>query len=547
MLQPTHSNYNLKHTMKERLRFAPSPTGQVHIGNIRTAIFNWLAARHDGGKFILRIEDTDLERSTREAIDTLLDCMAWLGLDYDEEIMYQTTQAPKHLAAANKLIADGNAYKTTPEEEHSPVYYRIPYHCDEFPFVNTIGPAEIIIAPGTITSINRSGVSYSILTNKGKTAENQACLAGFKDLIITNAANEVIFELNENNLKQILSGEQSVEINDAAKLKFIRREVFYDDVVKGHLAKQLDSMKDFIIVRSDGSPVFHLGNVCDDVTQNVTFIVRGDDHVENTYRHLFMFHTLGGSAPKYGHLPMIVNAQGKPFSKRDGDAFVGDFRDKGVLPEALFNYLSLLGWSPGDNREKMSREELVAAFDITRVQHSPAQFDAVKLANLNGQYIAELPFEDFAERAWKFAEKSNYKWFNGVDKQKFLAVARLMQTRTKLMTNLETWESFFMEPQCYDPKGVKKFLTAESVRDALATFADALGKLPESTNYTDIETLFRKIESDAGLSEFALNQPARVAMCGITVGASIYETIVCIGIAESAARIKKALPATRPA
>lgn len=527
--------------MQHRLRFAPSPTGQVHIGNIRTAIFNWLAARHMGGKFILRIEDTDLERSTKEAIDTLLECMEWLGLDYDEEVLYQTTQAQHHLDAAKKLMDDGNAYPLGPVTEHSPILFRIPVFCDDFPFVRTVGPASYTLAPDTAVEISGGGLKFTTLSPKGKPVENQACLAGFKDLAILDAAGQTLFALTDDKLNDILGNGATETVEHAASMTFTRREVFYDDMVKGHLSKPLDNMRDFIIVRSDGSPVFHLANVCDDITQNITLIVRGDDHVENTYRHLFMFRTLGAQVPSYAHLPMIVNAQGKPYSKRDGDAFVGDFRDKGVLPEALFNYLTLLGWSSGDNREKMSREELVEAFDLARAQHSPAQFDAVKMANLNGQYIAALDPAVFRERAWVFA--AAYPWRESVDRAKFDAVADLMQTRTKLMTDLAAWTYFFAVPVDYDPKGVKKFLTPPPMRTALAKAADAFDSLPENDPKA-VEDALRAIETADGLSQFALNQPVRVAVCGITVGASIYETVVCIGVKECARRIRAALAAT---
>ena len=526
--------------MQPRLRFAPSPTGQVHIGNIRTAIFNWLAARHMGGKFILRIEDTDLERSTKEAIDTLLECMEWLGLDYDEEPLYQTTQAQHHLDSAKALQAAGHAYPLDPAAEHSPILFRIPVRCDGFPFVRTAGSASLALAPDTEVVISGGGLKFTTLSPKGKPVENQACLAGFKDLAVLDNAGQTLFSLTDGKLDAILNGTAET-VAHAASMTFTRREVFYDDMVKGHLSKPLDSMRDFIIVRSDGSPVFHLANVCDDITQGITLIVRGDDHVENTYRHLFMFQTLGAQIPSYAHLPMIVNAQGKPYSKRDGDAFVGDFRGKGVLPEALFNYLTLLGWSSGDNREKMSRQELVEAFDLSRAQHSPAQFDAVKMANLNGQYIAALDPAVFRERAWNFA--ADYPWRESVDRAKFDAVADLMQTRTKLMTDLAAWTYFFAVPVDYDPKGVKKFLTPEPMRAALAKAADAFAAM-SGNDPKAVEDALRAIETEDGLSQFALNQPVRVAVCGVTVGASIYETVVCIGVGECARRIRAALAAT---
>ena len=284
-----------------RVRFAPSPTGKVHIGNIRAAIFNWLYARHVGGQFLLRVEDTDLERSTPEAIQALLDCMKWLRLDWDGEILYQTSQRAHHLEVAEELLRRGLAYRE----------------------------------------------------NKG----------GAGECVIFRMPKEGVIE--------------------------------YDDLVKGRMRKKAKDTQDFVIVRSDGSPVFHLANVLDDITQGVTHIIRGDDHVENTFKHIQLFKALGAPIPRYAHLPMIVNNQGKPYSKRDGSAFVGEFRELGFLPDALFNYLALLGWAPGDDREVMTREEMVAAFDFAKCKASPARFDLRKLTWMNGEYVARQPRADF--------------------------------------------------------------------------------------------------------------------------------------------------------
>ncbi|MBR0056230.1 MAG: glutamate--tRNA ligase, partial [Kiritimatiellae bacterium] len=256
-----------------RTRFAPSPTGNVHIGNIRAAIYNWLFARHEGGQFLLRIEDTDLERSTPAATQTVLDSMAWLGLDYDGEVLYQSTQRAHHLELAEQLLRSGHAYKE----------------------------------------------------DKGGTGKGEC----------------VIFRMPGT-------------------------DIGYHDLVKGDLLKKAEDLRDFVIVRSDGSPVFHLGNVADDITMGVTHVIRGDDHVENTFKHIALYRALGAPVPQLAHLPMIVNAQGKPYSKRDGAAYVGEFRERGFLPEALFNSLALLGWSPGDDREVMTRDEMVAAFTLDR-------------------------------------------------------------------------------------------------------------------------------------------------------------------------------------
>ena len=260
-----------------RVRFAPSPTGKVHIGNIRAAIYNWLYARHTGGKFLLRVEDTDLERSTPEAIEVLLECMKWLGLDYDEEPFYQTRNLKRHMECVEKLIASGYAYK-----------------------------------------VERT-------SREGKTG------------IVT------MFRMPKEGV------------------------IEFDDIVKGRMAKKAEDIQDFAIVRSDGSPIFHIANVVDDIDQGVTHIIRGDDHVENTFKHICIFKALGAPIPKYAHLSMIVNQQGKPYSKRDGAAFVGEFKDQGFRPEALFNYLLLLGWNPGDEREVLTKSEMVELFDLAKV------------------------------------------------------------------------------------------------------------------------------------------------------------------------------------
>ena len=520
-------------------RFAPSPTGQVHIGNIRTAIFNWLFARHEKGQFLLRIEDTDLERSTKEAIDTLLECMQWLGLDYDGEIMYQTAQLPVHLAAAERLAKAGHAYRMNPEDPKSPLFFRLPYHCSDFPFVRDAGEAKIELAPDSAVEISRSGLLFRTVGAKGKIAENQYCLAGFLDLSVRNASGQELFRLNETNLPEILDAVEPVRIESAAELCFRRREVFYHDLVKGDLSKPLDSMRDFIVIRSDGSPVFHLANVCDDITQGVTHIVRGDDHVENTYRHLFLFQLLGAQIPVYAHLPMIVNAQGKPYSKRDGDAFVGDYREKGFLSDALFNYLSLLGWSPGDNREKMTRPEIVEAFHIEKAQRSPAQLEPVKLANMNGLYLADLAEPDFADLVKGFAARRG--WFQNTDDALFRRTAALMHSRTKVLTDVESWGYFFSPDFTPDPKAVRKNLSSPGIWDALSELRVRMEKTSDASfTAAAVESLLRTLEQERGLKQFALNQPLRVVITGTAVGAGIYETAEILGRSETCARILRA-------
>jgi len=429
--------------MSVRVRFAPSPTGHVHIGNIRVAIFNWLFARHEGGKFLLRIEDTDLERSTPEAVKAALDALDWLGIDYDEEPVYQSTRRDAHLAAAESLLEQGMAYRE----------------------------------------------------DKGGLGKGEC----------------VVFRM---------PGE----------------DMSFHDEIKGTLRKAAADLKDFVIVRSDGSPVFHLANVVDDIHMGITHIMRGDDHIENTYRHVALFRALGAEVPVYAHLPMIVNRQGKPYSKRDGAAFVGEFREQGYCPEALFNYLSLLGWSPGNDREKMTREEAMSFFTLDRIKSHPAQMDIRKLTDLNGQYVAELPLDDFAGTVREVLAR--FEWGRDVDESYFRRVCELMQSRLKLFTQVEEWKYYFTDEIDYDEKAVRKVLRKDGARPGLEAAAGALSEV--EFNEHAIERAIRAAESEAGMVEGKLNQVLRVAVTGLARGAGIYETMALLGKERSLRRIRHA-------
>lgn len=525
--------------MKPIVRFAPSPTGQVHIGNIRTAIFNWLYARHSGGQFLLRIEDTDLERSTKEAIDALFDCMDWLGLDHDGEILYQTSQRAAHEEAASKLIDEDKAYYGTADEEgRAPVLFRIPFDDTGIDSVRTVGAAEMALHPDEKISIAYSGLNFAGVSKKGKPVPTTACFAGFKDLKVFDVNGKEVFSL-DSNLYKIQAG-GVFELENCAKMTFTRREVFYNDQIKGELSKPLDSIKDLVIVRSDGSPVFHLANVCDDILQKVNYIVRGDDHVENTYRHILLYNALGAEPPKYAHMPMIVNQSGKPYSKRDGDAFVGDFRTKGFLPEALFNYLALLGWSPGDDREKMTRQEMIDAFTLERIKSSPAQFDARKLLNINGMYVAEMPFDAFLEQAEKFA--ADFGWAD-VDSEKFSKVAELMQSRTKDFTQVQSWSYFFGGDLEYGGKQFKKQFKKAENRQALKAFSKKLAAFSGELNGETISSMIAEAETENELDHGKLFAPVRLAVTGVAGGAELDQTILLIGKDECLKRVINALAA----
>ncbi len=516
---------------QDRVRFAPSPTGQVHIGNIRTAIFNWLAARNQGGKFLVRVEDTDIERSTQDAIEKLFQCMEWLNLDYDGELFFQTKHAAEHIAAAEKLLSEGNAYKPVPKnsDDSVPILFRIPWNTDNNPAVKITGNIDLTVHAQETVVISAEGVNYAQISKKGKPIPCAASLAGFHELRIFNAADECIFDIN-NEINAILNEDKRFELTECAKFSFQRREVGFEDIIKGALSKPLDTMKDFVIVRGDGSPIFHLANVCDDAAQEITCIIRGDDHVENSYRHVFLFQALGFEIPKYAHLPMIVNDAGKPYSKRDGDAFVGDFKEKGFLPEALFNYLALLGWSPGDDREKMTQKEIAEAFSLERVISSPARFDFAKLANLNGQYLAEMSSANFAEKIVDFAKETQRNevldWMNK-DSANFVKVTELMQIRTKSLSDVDSWKVFFAENVEYDPKAFRKTIKPELI----PVLQELKNKLAGLANFAEqnIEQVVRDFEKSAAMDEGKLNRPLRVAATGSGSGADLMKSLEIIG------------------
>jgi glutamyl-tRNA synthetase len=429
--------------MTTRTRFAPSPTGHVHIGNMRAAIFNWLYARHTDGQFLLRVEDTDRERSTPEAIKTLLEAMDWLGLNVDEEPLYQSTRMDAHLAAAEKLLATGHAYKE----------------------------------------------------DKGGTGQGEC----------------IIFKMPGTDIE-------------------------FTDLVKGTLKKPAADMADFVIVRSNGTPVFHLANVLDDIEQKITHVIRGDDHVENTFRHIALYKALGAPVPQFAHLPMIINAQGKPYSKRDGDAFVGDFQTKGFFGDALFNYLALLGWSPGDEREVMTRQEMIDAFDLVTVRSSPAQMDLRKLLWMNGEYMRAMKPADFAALCRKELATAGVVPGANAD-----AVFALMQERTKLPSEIVPATAFFFSDDfAYDEKAVEKKLLKEGVFQTLEKITGILQAL-EAFDAETINTSLHNFVEQGGLKFGDVMPPLRIAVSGQQSGPDLAPVLAILGKDNVLSRVRKTM------
>ncbi len=510
--------------MEVRVRFAPSPTGQIHIGNIRTAIFNWLYARHHNGKFLIRIEDTDRERSTQEAIDILFSELNWLGLDYDEAPIYQSEQRKHHSEQADSLFRNNCAYKYAKGEGGEAVLFSIPWDDSKFSAIRNCGQTECSIHADDPVKISRHGVKFSLISKKGKAVPTEACLAGFKDLKIYDCNHECLFDIADE-IESILDGSKICEIKNGKRLNFTRREVFFDDLIKGELSKPLDSMKDFVIIRAGGSPVFHLANVCDDVSQNITHVIRGDDHIENTYRHTLLFQAIDAKTPCFAHIPMIVNERGKPYSKRDGDAFLGELRDAGYLPQTIFNYLTLLGWSPGDDTEKMGQDELISRFTLDRVQNSPAQMDFKKLLNLNGDYMVEISREEFQKNVSEIIRE--LPWGNSIDGDYLDTVATLTHSRTKTYSQVRDWAYFFNDDLTFDESTVEKQLRKPGIKEAFKDLHTQMSTL--EFDLDKIESCILSVTESNGIKPGKLNLPLRVALTGTKVGAGIFDIIFVLG------------------
>lgn len=422
--------------MSVKVRFAPSPTGSVHIGNIRVAIYNWLFARNKGGRFLLRVEDTDRLRCTPEAKDNLFRALEWLALDYDGEPVFQRERVDSHLAAAERLLDTGKAYRARKGGE---------------------GQGECIVF-----RMPRQG------------------------------------------------------------------ELAFDDLIKGRLRKQAEDTADFVIVRSDGSPVFHLANVVDDIAMGITHVIRGDDHVENTFRHRELFRALDAEPPLFASLPMIVNPQGKPYSKRDGAAFVGEFRELGYLPGALFNFLALLGWSPGDDREIMTRDEMVDLFSLDRVKSAPARFDLKKLLWMNGAYLRAMPEEEYARHfRSRLAEAGMLR--DDLSPDFLCRLIDQLRPRIKRDDEIAPSARFFLyDDYPFDAKAVSKRLRKPGVADLLLSLEKRFASLPGFAE-EEIENAMREEVARRGIPFGHAVHPVRVAVSGRMEGPGLFEMLALLG------------------
>ncbi|HEY7620104.1 MAG TPA: glutamate--tRNA ligase [Solirubrobacteraceae bacterium] len=438
-----------------RVRFAPSPTGQLHIGGARTALYNWLAARGQGGTMVLRIEDTDRERSTPENVEQILDALNWLEIDWDEGPISQVARSDRHQEVLQRLLDGGHAYRST-------------------------ATADDVKA-------------YKDLHGADRGFRGEAQDEGAVRLRVPDDGQAVVH-----------------------------------DLIRGDTTFQHVHLDDPVIARADGSVLYNFAVAVDDLDAGITQVIRGEDHLSNTPKQLLVLEALGADAPDYAHLPLLHGPDGKKLSKRHGAASVQELRDAGYLPEAVRNYLALLGWGDEDDETLISTDELVKRFRIERVSRNPARFDEQKLRWMNGRYMRELGTDEITRRLETLTGRSGLRDAVAISEQ-------------KIQTLADFWPlaGFIFDGPADDPRAREKWLS-DGGREALADARQAL----ESADPFDpehIEQALRGVVDARGAKPRDVFQPVRVALAGTTVSPGIFETLAVLGRDESLARIDAAL------
>ncbi len=472
---------------RPRVRFAPSPTGFLHVGGARTALFNWLYAKKFDGDFLLRIEDTDRQRSTDESTRAIFDGLEWLGLSWDEDVVYQGANVDRHYADAHRLLETGAAYR-----DFTPPAVTEQLRAD----------AE---ARGEAFRFDRATADLS----EAETAERLA----------RNEPYAIRFRVPEG-------------------------ATAWDDLVHDRIAFPNKDIEDFIILRSNGTPVYNLAVVSDDIAMRVTLVLRGDDHISNTPKQILLYEALGATVPQFGHVPMIHGTDGKKLSKRHGATAVGDYQHEGLLPQAMLNFLALLGWSTGDDTEVMSLDELVQKFRLEGLQKKASIFDTKKLEWMNGQHLVRVPIDELATvmapliaqagLATEEELRGKHAWFCGV--------LELLRVRARRLTEIvDQAKPFFVDLVEYDPDAVsKQWRDAEATADILDATHARLAALP-AWEPAAMEESLRALAEERGTSSGKIFQPLRVALVGLTVSPGIFETLQYVGRERSLARIAAAV------
>lgn len=482
-----------------RVRFAPSPTGYLHVGGARTALFNWLFARHNKGTFIVRIEDTDQSRYSEAALKDLLRDLKWLGMDWDEGPGVNTEGQP-----------EGSVGKFGPYQQSLRL---TKYHA----------AADELLSKGLAYRCFCSSERLAELREKqqeagGATGYDRCCRDLSTEDSITRAANEEFVV----RLKVPLEGETS-----------------FTDLIRGPISTPNNILDDMVLLKRDKFPTYHLANVVDDHDMKISHVLRGDEWIPSTSRHVLLYQAFGWSLPVFAHLPIILAPGGGKLSKRKGAASVGDFEEKGILPEALFNFLALLGWSPGDDREKMSLEEIINAFEIERIQSKGAAFDEAKLEWLNGQYFIQTPAQELLPIFTKECQAQDLD-ISGKSDTQVIAVIEIIQERIKVRQDMpKLAEYFFKAPTTWDAKVAKKAWKEDSPK-IISHLCKKLKKLNDWSE-TALELEFQATLAELEVGFGPLGKPTRLALSGLAGGPSLYAIMTILGKEDSISRLENAI------
>ncbi len=456
-----------------RVRFAPSPTGFLHVGGVRTAIYNDLLRQHAGGAFVLRIEDTDRERSDEAMTRQIQAALAWIGVAWDEGPYLQSERLARHRERGEELLAAGRAYRC---------------FCT----------AEELDAERAAAQAKGLAFLYPRTCLRLDPGEVAARLAAGRPFVV--------------------------------RFRMPDDHVVFDDLVRGRMDFPPEALDDFILLRSDGSPTYHMSVVVDDIDMRITHVIRGEDHLSNTPKHVPLFRALGAAVPAFAHLPLILGPDKKRLSKRTGATSVEEFRDEGVLPQALYNYMALLGWSPGGDREILSRGEMAAIFSTDRLNASAAIFDREKLFWVNAQYLSQLPLAAILPHLEPFLAAAGLA---GADPGRLARALELHRTRARTLGDLaELVVPYFRERLDYDPEATAKFRADPDLGGHLDALRARFAALPEWTK-EGLEAALRALATERGLKAGALIHPTRMALSGAAAGPPVFDLIEAMGRDES--------------
>jgi len=478
-----------------RLRFAPSPTGYLHVGGARTALFNWLFARKFGGQFLLRIEDTDKARSTEESTHAIYEGLTWLGLNWDEEVVYQGANLERHRADAQRMLDNGTAYRC---------------FCTQAELAERRAAAE---------------------ANKETFKYDRRCDRLPADEIARRVAEGVPFTVRF----RVPDGSTS-----------------WNDIVHDEIEFPNKDIEDFIVLRTDGTPIYNLAVVSDDIAMEITVVMRGDDHISNTPKQIMLYRALDAGLPRFAHLPMIHGLDGKKLSKRHGATAVGDYQHEGILPGAMLNFLALLGWSPGNDIEVMSLDQMVELFNTDGLQKKAAIFDPKKLEWMHGQHLNLMTSAELVARVAPAMEAAGLATVAELEQRRdwFVALLDLLKVRARTMDDIVRQAvPYFRDTITYDPDSV-----AKTWKDRAAT-ADILARIRQALEETTtwetgpLEESLRVLAEQLGLGEKAgkLFQPLRVALTGLMASPGIFDVLLMLGRDRSLSRIDAAVGYLRQA